>query len=104
MHGFPAALTSFIGRAGPVRELAGLLEEYRLAAVTGTGGSWKTRLATRVLARQQMLLMLDNCEHVIVAVAELCAGLLSACDDVQVLATSWEPLAVAGRLGTGWRR
>ena len=30
------------------------------------------------------------------AAAELCAGLLAACDDVRVLATSREPLAVAG--------
>ncbi len=40
--------------------------------------------------------MLDNCEHVIGAAARLCAGLLAACDDVRVLATSREPLAVAG--------
>ena len=40
--------------------------------------------------------MVDNCEHVIGAAAELCAGLLSACDDVRVLATSREPLRVAG--------
>ncbi len=33
---------------------------------------------------------------VIGAAAELCAGLLTACDDVRVLATSREPLAVAG--------
>ena len=50
----------------------------------------------RVLARQQLLLVLDNCEHVIGAAAQLCAGLLAACDDVRVLATSREPLAVAG--------
>ena len=50
----------------------------------------------RVLARQQLLLVLDNCEHVIGAAAELCAGLLAACDDVRVLATSREPLRVAG--------
>jgi len=50
----------------------------------------------RVLARQQLLLVLDNCEHVIGAAAELCAGLLGACDDVRLLATSREPLAVAG--------
>jgi predicted ATPase len=50
----------------------------------------------RVLAGQQLLLVLDNCEHVIGAAAELCAGLLAACDDVRVLATSREPLAVAG--------
>jgi len=50
----------------------------------------------RVLARQQLLLVLDNCEHVIGAAAQLCAGLLAACDDVRVLATSREPLRAAG--------
>jgi predicted ATPase len=50
----------------------------------------------RVLAGQQLLLVLDNCEHLAGAAAELCAGLLAACDDVRVLATSREPLRVAG--------
>ncbi len=50
----------------------------------------------RVLARQQLLLVLDNCEHVIGAAAELCARLLAASGDVRVLATSREPLAIAG--------
>jgi predicted ATPase/DNA-binding CsgD family transcriptional regulator len=50
----------------------------------------------RVLARQQLLLVLDNCEHVLGAAAQLCAGLLAACDEVRVLATSREPLRVAG--------
>ena len=149
VHGFPAVLTSFVGRAGPVREMAGLLDQCRLVTVTGPGGAGKTRLAgevarrvagrfadgawlaelapvrdpaqvagvvaaalgvreqpgvpvvdavARVLARQQLLLVLDNCEHVIGAAARLCAGLLGACDDVRVLATSREPLAVAGEV------
>ena len=51
VHGFPAVRTSFIGRAGPVRELAVLLEQYRLVTVTGPGGAGKTRLAGEV-ARQ----------------------------------------------------
>jgi transcriptional regulator with XRE-family HTH domain len=50
----------------------------------------------RALARQQLLVVLDNCEHVIGAAAGLCAGLLAACDDVRLLATSREPLRVAG--------
>jgi predicted ATPase len=146
VHGFPATLTSFIGRAGPARDVAGLLEEYRLVTVTGPGGVGKTRLAgevagqvaarfadgawlaelapvqdgtqvpavvaaalevreqpgvpaaevlARVLARQQLLLVLDNCEHVIGAAAALCGRLLQACDDVRVLATSREPLRIA---------
>jgi predicted ATPase/DNA-binding CsgD family transcriptional regulator len=48
------------------------------------------------LGRQQLLLVLDNCEHVIGAAAQLCAGLLAAGDDLRVLATSREPLRVAG--------
>jgi predicted ATPase/DNA-binding CsgD family transcriptional regulator len=147
VHGFPAVLTSFVGRAGPVREVAGLLGECRLVTVTGPGGVGKTRLAGEVarqvagrfadgvwlvelapvgdpavvpavvaaalgvreqagvpaaealagvLARLQLLLVLDNCEHVIGAAAELCGTLLAAADDVQVVATSREPLRVAG--------
>src|SRR5262249_19688339 len=48
VHGFPAGLTSFVGRAGPVREVAGLLGERRLVTVTGPGGVGKTRLAGQV--------------------------------------------------------
>jgi predicted ATPase len=51
---------------------------------------------TRVLARRQLLVVLDNCEHVISAAAELCGMLLASCDDVRVLATSREPLRIAG--------
>ena len=48
MHGFPAALTSFVGRAGVVDEIAGQLGQYRLVTVTGPGGAGKTRLAGEV--------------------------------------------------------
>src|SRR5208282_1600244 len=51
VHGFPAALTSFVGREAATRQVAGLLEEYRLVTVTGPGGAGKTRLAGQV-ARQ----------------------------------------------------
>jgi len=48
VHGLPAAVTSFIGREEAVREVAGLLGEYRLVTVTGPGGAGKTRLAGEV--------------------------------------------------------
>jgi predicted ATPase len=51
VHGFPAVLTSFIGRVGAVREVAGLLDQYRLVTVTGPGGAGKTRLAGQVAGR-----------------------------------------------------
>ena len=38
MHGFLPALTSFVGRAGPVGEVAALLDGGRLVTVTGRAG------------------------------------------------------------------
>ncbi|MCB5907164.1 AfsR/SARP family transcriptional regulator [Streptomyces pinistramenti] len=49
-------------------------------------------------ADRRMLLVLDNCEHVIGAAAELAERLLAACPGVTVLATSREPLAVPGEV------
>ena len=43
-----------------------------------------------------MLLLLDNCEHVIDAAAGLAAAVLSGTPGVNILATSREPLGVAG--------
>ena len=55
-----------------------------------------TEALTRVLARRQLLVVLDNCEHVIGAAAALCGELLRACDDLRILATSREALRIAG--------
>jgi predicted ATPase len=147
VHGFVPALTSFVGRAGELDEVAGLIGEHRMVTVTGPGGVGKTRLAgevarrvagrfadgvwlvelaavsdpalvpaavaaalqvhqppgtslvealTEVLARRQLLLVLDNCEHVAASAAELWGALLPAADDVRVLATSREPVGIAG--------
>ena len=46
------------------------------------------------LARRKLLLLLDNCEHVIDAAAGLADDILGRCADVTVLATSREALAV----------
>ena len=48
------------------------------------------------LRDKRMLLMLDNCEHVIDAAAGLAAAVLSGTSYVKILATSREPLGVQG--------
>jgi predicted ATPase len=48
------------------------------------------------LADRRMLLVIDNCEQVIAAVAELVEALLSGCPQLRVMATSREPLALPG--------
>jgi len=48
------------------------------------------------LRGKEMLLILDNCEHLVEAVARLVDALLDACPRLRVLATGREPLNVAG--------
>src|SRR5205807_9362961 len=47
------------------------------------------------------LVVLDNCEHLIRGCAELVDGLLTRCPNLRILATSREPLHVAGEVD--WR-
>ncbi|GGT06532.1 AfsR family transcriptional regulator [Streptomyces tanashiensis] len=48
------------------------------------------------LARRPLLLVLDNCEHLIDAAAALAETLLTHCPQLRILATSREPLGVPG--------
>jgi predicted ATPase len=146
-HNLPLQLTSFVGRARELDELATLLDSTRLVTLTGAGGSGKTRLAIEVASGQvertrdgawlvdlapvfdkqlvlkaiarvlgvrerphsdllddlverlresQLLLVLDNCEHLADICARLAEHLLRACPEIRLLATSREPLGVPG--------
>jgi predicted ATPase/DNA-binding CsgD family transcriptional regulator len=53
------------------------------------------------LRERRLLLILDNCEHLIGASAELAEALLRACPNLRILATSREALGIAGE--TAWR-
>jgi predicted ATPase/DNA-binding SARP family transcriptional activator len=48
------------------------------------------------LAGAELLIVLDNCEHLIAAVAELADQVLAVCPKVRLLATSREPLGITG--------
>lgn len=50
------------------------------------------------LRPRQLLLILDNCEHLLDAVAQIAATLLSNCPQLQVLTTSQETLAIPGEV------
>ncbi|WP_433256606.1 BTAD domain-containing putative transcriptional regulator [Streptosporangium sp. CA-135522] len=54
------------------------------------------RRLVSALAEQELLLILDNCEHVIAAAAALTRALLGGCPGLSVLATSREPLGITG--------
>ncbi|HEY8983900.1 MAG TPA: AAA family ATPase, partial [Streptomyces sp.] len=49
-------------------------------------------------SRRRMLIILDNCEHVVTAAAHLAEELLARCPELTILATSREPLGVPGEL------
>jgi predicted ATPase/class 3 adenylate cyclase len=143
----PLQLTSFVGRADDLDDVAEALTLARVVTLTGVGGVGKTRLALQVAAEvlprhpdgawlielgpveepdavveavaatlgiqqhpgrslaqsvvetlrtKRLLLVVDNCEHVLDASAELVDSIVRICPDVTVLATSREALDVSG--------
>jgi predicted ATPase/DNA-binding CsgD family transcriptional regulator len=56
---------------------------------------------TEAIDATRTLVVLDNCEHLAEACAALAAGLLDACPQVRLLASSRQPLGVPGELA--WR-
>ncbi|MFD3530809.1 BTAD domain-containing putative transcriptional regulator [Streptomyces sp. NPDC058664] len=59
------------------------------------GGDPLARLVEHCAGRR-MLLLLDNCEHLVAVAAELAETLLARCPGLRILATSREPLGVPG--------
>ena len=79
----PAVLTETVAGSlglhdGSTRWLMGALSEY--------------------LAEKRLLLILDNCEHVLDAAAILADALMRGCPGVRILATSREPLGIGGEV------
>ena len=89
-------------------ELAGVVDAallpYAAAMSLGLGeapGRPPLSLLTDHLQPRHLLLVLDNCEHLVVSSAELIDVLLRTCPALHILATSREPLGVSGELA--WR-
>ncbi|MFJ9886498.1 AfsR/SARP family transcriptional regulator [Streptomyces sp. NPDC091287] len=88
----PEAVLTALGARETVLRGAGAEE---LRATDRTAADPLVRL-TEHCAPRRMLLLLDNCEHVIGAAAALAERLLTHCPQLTVLATSREPLGVPG--------
>jgi predicted ATPase/DNA-binding CsgD family transcriptional regulator len=73
----------------------------RIASALGVAeapGRTSTELIVEYLEPRETLLVLDNCEHLVEGCAELSYTMLSTCPDLRLLATSREPLGVAGEV------
>ena len=84
-------------------ELAPLTEEwlveYSVARVLGVYGNADSSLLdtlTTYLQDKQLLIILDNCEHLVAACRRLAQTLLNASPRLQILATSREALSISG--------
>ncbi|WP_330270606.1 LuxR C-terminal-related transcriptional regulator [Lentzea sp. NBC_00516] len=116
-------LSRFIGRTKLLTDLNELITEHRLVTLTGTGGAGKTRLAAEIAGTvfvelatigqpdllelrvaevlrdrtgRETVLVLDNCEHLRDAVADLVVRLLDGAPSLKIVATSRERLGVPG--------
>ncbi|MFF5081006.1 BTAD domain-containing putative transcriptional regulator [Actinoplanes sp. NPDC000266] len=83
---------------GTTIDAAGARTEAGTAADARGTGARRTVVdaVARALGEQAGLLVLDNCEHVVAAAADLVVELLGRCPGLRVLATSREPLGVDG--------
>lgn len=86
-----------------VAELAPLTDPELVSSVINTAlglqsgaGRWTAERLSAALRGRELLLVLDNCEHVIAVAAREAEMLLHAAPGVRILATSQEPLDIEG--------
>jgi predicted ATPase/DNA-binding CsgD family transcriptional regulator len=100
-------IAASLGRGFPGGAWMAELAELRDPALVGNAVmaalDLRDQAATEPLARlgsylrdKELLLVLDNCEHLIEAAAQLVSEVIRAAPGVRVIATSREPLSVAG--------
>lgn len=86
-------LAEFARIEDPGRVAVTIADAVRALKHPGTG---RLESSAQTLSMGHQLLVLDNCEHVLAAVAATAEFLLDSCPSLTILATSREPLGVAG--------
>ncbi|MFF3624248.1 BTAD domain-containing putative transcriptional regulator [Streptomyces sp. NPDC002467] len=81
---------------GVAQALLGALGLRENGLTLGDGAQAPVDRLVAALSDRMLLLVLDNCEHVVDEAAALAARLLAACPRLRVLATSREPLGIIG--------
>ncbi|MFF5896263.1 BTAD domain-containing putative transcriptional regulator [Streptomyces argenteolus] len=94
----PEAVLSALGARETVLRGAGAEGLRAVERISEGGADDAVARLTEHCSRRRMLLLLDNCEHVIGSAARLADHLLTRCPGLTVLATSREPLGVPGEL------
>lgn len=90
------ALAPLRDGSGPAQALLGALGLRANGLQLGGGPQMPVERLIAALSDRMLLLVLDNCEHVVEETAALAARLLAACPRLRVLATSREPLGIIG--------
>lgn len=80
----------------PVRDTGGLIRAVADAIGVQSGSGSSAAELIDSIHRRDLCIVLDNCEHLARQAAELCAAMLDAVPDLRIIATSREPLRVAG--------
>jgi predicted ATPase len=84
----------WLAELGPVADPDAVPDAVATALEVTARTGTVTESITNALAGRRLLLLVDNCEHVLNAVAELVGTILTATSSVRILATSREALGV----------
>ena len=88
---------AWLAELAPLRDVAGV--DDAVAAVfslTSRAGQDTRAVLTEFLHAKQLLLVLDNCEHLLESAAALARALARSCEQLVILATSREGLGIEG--------
>ena len=94
VHGFPDGV--WLVKLGQIQEGRAVVGAIADALGLSATGVTLDELIDNALRARRMVLLLDNCDHVLDAVGDAVGAILGGTPNVHVLATSREPLRLAG--------